>query len=105
MAWGKQMTSSVNADDDHSYSQLDFLSDDGETDPAKTVELGDDWTHLKSLFKKLSEKQRQVMELRFGLNGNQSMTLGKAGQLMGLTQERVRQIQIGALKQLREMYC
>ena len=104
MGWGQQMTTTINADDDHPYSHQDFLSDDGETDPAQTLELGDEWAHFKPLLEKLSEKQRQVVELRFGLNGNQSVTLEKAGQLMGVTRERVRQIQIEALNQLREMY-
>ena len=106
MEWGKQTTTTINVDDDdHHYSQLDFLSDDGETDPAQAFELGDEWTHIKSMLEKLNEKQRQVMEFRFGLNGNQSVTLEKAGQLIGVTRERVRQIQIEALNKLREMYC
>lgn len=105
MGWGQQITTTIDTDDDDHYSQLDYLSDDGKNDPAQSLLLGDEKGQLKDLLKKLTEKQRQVMELRFGLNGNQSMTLEKVGQLIGVTRERVRQIQIDALNQLRKMYC
>ena len=104
MGWGQQKTNTINADEDHPYSCQEFLSDDGETDPAQALELDDEWDHFKPLLDKLNEKQRQVMELRFGLNGNPSVTLDKAGKLLGVTRERVRQIQIEALNLLREMY-
>lgn len=103
MGWGQQMTTSIHVDNDDNSPQLDFLSDDGEADPAQNLELGDEWAHIENMFEKLNEKQRQVLELRFGLHGNESVTLDKAGELMGITRERVRQIQMEALKQLREM--
>lgn len=107
MEWGKQMTTSIYAedDDDQHCSQLNFLSDDGKYDPAHNLEIGDEWSHIQSMLGELNEKQRQVLELRFGLNGNEPVTLEKAGHLLGLTRERVRQIQMEALKKLRGMYC
>jgi len=51
----------------------------------------------------LSEKQRAVVERRFGLHGYRRATLEQIGDEIGVTRERVRQIQLDALKNLREM--
>ncbi len=51
----------------------------------------------------LSDKQRTVLERRFGLHGYRRETLEQIGNEIGLTRERVRQIQLDALKNLREM--
>lgn len=51
----------------------------------------------------LDEKQREVVERRFGLRGYRRLTLEQIGAEIGVTRERVRQIQIDALKNLRAM--
>jgi RNA polymerase nonessential primary-like sigma factor len=51
----------------------------------------------------LTEKQRAVVERRFGLHGYRRATLEQIGEDIGVTRERVRQIQLDALKNLREM--
>ena len=51
----------------------------------------------------LSDKQRAVVERRFGLHGCRRATLEQIGDEIGVTRERVRQIQLDALKNLREM--
>ena len=51
----------------------------------------------------LGEKQREVVERRFGLHGYRRATLEQIGNEIGVTRERVRQIQLDALKNLREM--
>ena len=51
----------------------------------------------------LSDKQRAVVERRFGLHGYRRETLEKIGEEIGVTRERVRQIQLDALKNLRVM--
>ena len=52
---------------------------------------------------RLGEKQRIVLERRFGLHGHRRATLEQIGREIGVTRERVRQIQIDALKALRAM--
>lgn len=52
---------------------------------------------------KLNEKQRAVVERRFGLHGREIATLEEVGNELGVTRERVRQIQIEALRRLREI--
>ena len=51
----------------------------------------------------LDDKQRAVVERRFGLHGHQRATLEKIGEDFGVTRERVRQIQLDALENLRQM--
>jgi RNA polymerase nonessential primary-like sigma factor len=51
----------------------------------------------------LSEKQREVVARRFGLRGYESSTLEEVGREIGLTRERVRQIQVEALRRLRSI--
>jgi len=49
----------------------------------------------------LNYKQREVVERRFGLNGREIATLEQVGADIGVTRERVRQIQVEALRRLR----
>ena len=51
----------------------------------------------------LNEKQREVISRRYGLRGHDASTLEEASREMGLTRERIRQIQLESLKLLREM--
>ena len=51
----------------------------------------------------LTEKQREVVARRFGLRGYETSTLEEVGREIGLTRERVRQIQVEALKRLRDI--
>ena len=51
----------------------------------------------------LNDKQRAVVERRFGLHGYRRATLEQIGEEIGVTRERVRQIQLDALKNLRDM--
>jgi RNA polymerase nonessential primary-like sigma factor len=51
----------------------------------------------------LSPQQREVVEHRYGLHGHCRRTLEEVGKLMGVTRERVRQIQVAALSHLRQI--
>ena len=55
------------------------------------------------LLSQLNEKQRIVVERRFGIGNGEIATLEEVGAEIGITRERVRQIQIEALKKLREL--
>jgi RNA polymerase sigma factor (sigma-70 family) len=52
---------------------------------------------------KLGERESQVLKLRFGINGTEPLTLKQIGVKLGLTRERIRQLQQNALKQLNEL--
>ena len=49
----------------------------------------------------LSEREREILELRFGLRDGMHMTLGELGKRFGITKERVRQLEARALRKLR----
>jgi len=57
---------------------------------------------IKKAFKILTKKERLVLEMRFGLQDGRERTLDEVGKILGLTRERVRQIQNRALEKLRE---
>ncbi len=59
--------------------------------------------HLRSCLNQLNEKQKDILSHRFGLYGNEASTLEEVGRAVGLTRERVRQIQVEALKQLKDI--
>jgi len=58
---------------------------------------------LGQWLKLLPQQQRTVVEHRFGLHGKGRQTLEQVGQLLGVTRERVRQVQLAALTRLREI--
>ena len=58
---------------------------------------------MDSWLSQLEFKQREVIVRRFGLHGYERATLEQVGEALGLTRERVRQIQMDALKRLRRI--
>ncbi|MCY4473004.1 MAG: RNA polymerase sigma factor RpoS [Kistimonas sp.] len=86
---------------DSDKSILDTISDVRETDPAVLLQDSDLNDSIDSWLCELPEKQREVVARRFGLQGYETSTLEQVGREIGLTRERVRQIQVEALKRLR----
>lgn len=82
---------------------VDTLADKNAIDPADL--LADEHLHasLGECLQQLNDKQREVLSRRFGLGGYDRQTLEEVGQAVGLTRERVRQIQMNALKSLRQI--
>ena len=56
---------------------------------------------LKGILQTLSSRQRRVLELRFGLDGQPPRTLEEVGRTFNVTRERIRQIENQSLKKLR----
>ena len=88
---------------DDERAPLDALPARHDAEPAECAQqervnaILDDWVF------KLSDKQRAVVERRFGIHGHRRRTLEQIGKEIGVTRERVRQIQLDALKNLRSM--
>jgi RNA polymerase nonessential primary-like sigma factor len=82
---------------------LDLLPDEATPDPALLLENADIQSHFDEWLNELGEKQREVVIRRFGLRGYESATLEEVGRELGVTCERVRQIQLDALKKLRRI--
>ncbi len=88
---------------DSDKSVLDAIPDEHNTDPAVLLQDDDIRRHIEIWLYKLNKKQREVVERRFGLNDHKIATLEEVGSEIGVTRERVRQIQVEALVRLREI--
>jgi len=84
-------------------SLLDTLPDETNIDPVLLLQNSDVKRHLDIWLGQLSEKQRAVVERRYGLHGRDIATLEDIGDELGVTRERVRQIQMEAIKRLRNI--
>ena len=82
---------------------LDAIPDENNTDPSRLLQDADMQLVIEKWLGRLNDKQRQVVEQRFGLNGQEKGTLEDVGNAIGVTRERVRQIQMDALKRLRQI--
>ena len=82
---------------------LDTLPDSRESEPELLLQEQNLQAKIAIWLERLSEKQREVVARRFGLSGYESSTLEDVGREVGITRERVRQIQIEALGKLRRM--
>lgn len=84
-------------------SVLDTIADDSLADPSVELQKQNVFASLDRWIDELSEKHREVLARRFGLRGYDASTLEDVGAEIGLTRERVRQIQVEALKRLKEI--
>jgi len=82
---------------------VDMLQDDSVDDPTERIQDEDIQQNLDVWLHKLNDKQREVVERRFGLHGYEHSTLERVSQELGVTRERVRQIQMDALRRLRDI--
>ena len=88
---------------DSDTSLLDMISDDDDNSPEYTNQDNDMKQSIVKWLYELNAKQREVLARRFGLLGYEPATLEDVGQEIGLTRERVRQIQVEGLRRLREI--
>lgn len=82
---------------------LDIIPDDNNPDPSTVLQDENVNANINQWLEKLESKQREVLVRRFGLYGHEKSTLEEVGQELGVTRERVRQIQMEALKRLRRI--
>lgn len=81
----------------------EILADDENDDPMTMLQDADIINQLERWMTYLTDRQREVIIRRFGLHGHDKHTLEDVGKAVGLTRERVRQIQFDALRRLREL--
>lgn len=82
---------------------VEAIADQNKTDPAELLADERFNERLELCLNELNNKQRQILCRRFGLMGYDRETLEEVGKATGVTRERVRQIQISALKALRDI--
>ncbi len=103
LALAERVTSTDDTGEHGGRAYGDTLEDDKAADPSDL--FGDDRmrSRLDGWLSQLSEKHREIISRRFGLRGHDLTTLEEVGREIGLTRERVRQIQVEALRELRLM--
>lgn len=94
---------SIDAPTTADKSLLDVIPDEGRTDPCDILADADVEACIETWLQHLNQKQREVVEFRFGLRGHEIATLEEVGSRIGVTRERARQIQMEALRRLREL--
>jgi RNA polymerase primary sigma factor len=80
----------------------DFVPDEGAVVPLDAVSRSMMQREVDDLLSTLPAREEEVLRLRFGLGGGEPRTLDEVGRQMGLTRERIRQIEVRALARLRE---
>ncbi len=93
------LTSFVREEDEMTLEEV--ISDDGKGNPHDAFVAREDQTNLRQSLDDLQDRDRQVVILRYGLDDNNPKTLGEVAQLLGLSRERVRQIEERAIRTLR----
>jgi RNA polymerase nonessential primary-like sigma factor len=88
---------------DSSKTLLDTIADEKSRDPTEALQEDEIHNNIEECLAQLSDKQREVVERRFGLHGYSVSTLEEVGREIGVTRERVRQIQMDALKKLKKI--
>src|SRR3954463_6893379 len=81
----------------------DFVQDEAAESPFDTATLSLRREDVEFALSALPERERQVIELRFGLSGAQPCTLEEVGRAFGVTRERIRQIENNTLKKLESL--
>jgi RNA polymerase nonessential primary-like sigma factor len=89
--------------DDDGGNPVDMLQGKRDAEPSRCAQKEAMTDIVEHWIGELDEKQREVLERRFGLHGYRRATLEQIGSEIGVTRERVRQIQLEALKNLRKM--
>jgi RNA polymerase primary sigma factor len=79
----------------------DVIPDFNQYEPSRLIDERDLKLLIQDLLNQLNERERRVLSLRFGLCDGKELTLEAIGRIYGVTRERIRQIEIKALKRLR----
>lgn len=89
--------------EDDSGELQDQIKDDKSVLAADTMEAVEELSTLKKYFEYLKDREKLILTMRFGLDGQSTRTLEEVSQAINLTRERVRQIQIAAMEKLRKL--
>ena len=92
----------VNGDEGRSFLG-DLIADSSEEEPLDRVERGIHQEQLGHWLSHLSDQERQVLQLRFGLEGEERQTLAEIGRRLDVSRERVRQVELKALRKRRNL--
>lgn len=99
----KNLSLETSLNDSSVQSLMDVLKDDNANAPAATVERHDEEELIDDWLQNLSNVEKEVISLHFGLHKILPRTLEEIGDKLGLTRERIRQIEVKALEKLKQI--
>jgi len=80
----------------------DYVPDESYNSPEEQTHIKVLNASMEELLQSLDDREKKIITYRFGINGEQTKTLEQLGQLMGFSKERIRQLEDGAIRKLRE---
>lgn len=89
---------------DSTVELIDLIEDDAAHSPEKEIGEVLRSERIHEVLEKLDERERKILILRFGLEGQESHTLEEVAKKFGITRERIRQIEVTALKKIRSRF-
>jgi len=101
---GETASLDVTVDDENVTTLSDLVFSDEYEEPFDSMFQVNLQDILERSLEELSERERRIIVLRFGLGGNTPLTLEEIGSILGITRERVRQIQNKAIARMREIH-
>jgi RNA polymerase primary sigma factor len=88
---------------DGKSSLVDMIADQKQDEPLEMMEKGIYKNQLNKWLAQLTEQEQSVIIRRFGLDDNEAYTLSEIGKVMGVSRERVRQIELKGLRKLKAL--
>jgi RNA polymerase primary sigma factor len=88
-------------EDGEAVDFADLFEDFRVTQPDEAIAQSEEFQTIVKLLEAIDERDARVLKLRFGLEGQEPLTLKQIGEEVGLTRERVRQIEVDALRKLQ----
>ncbi|MFA5172778.1 MAG: RNA polymerase sigma factor RpoD, partial [Candidatus Paceibacterota bacterium] len=89
-------------DEEEDSKLLEFIHDDKNLSPSQIAAHSLLKDKIKEILNDLSERERKILEMRFGLEDGVTHTLEEVGKIFNVTRERIRQIEAKALEKMRE---
>ncbi len=89
--------------DENASRLVDLIRDDRAPEPSRNAFAMALQDTLAMVLDKLTDREMRIIKLRFGLDGEGPFTLEETGRILGITRERVRQIQERAMAKLRQL--
>ena len=89
--------------DDGESQVKDIIEDENTASPDQTMEIFFNKERTNSYLDMLSERERKILDMRFGLTDGETHTLAEIAKVLGVSRERVRQLEAATIKKIRQV--